>query len=120
MSATYSSNFDFAEHLQRKEYEKMVTDSENRLRSEQKDAEVRLNATCVRIENKLDDFRNEIKGEFVDFRNEVNEKFDKIDEKFDALDKKFEKKFESSRKLGIVIMVSIVTTLIGVIVTGIM
>ena len=118
MSAQTQTGLDFMEHSLRKEYEKMILDSENRLRgewkdlrredhekmisdsetrlrSEWKDAEVRFNATCMRMENridkldekidgldkkfdrKIDDFRKEVKGEFDGFRKEVKDDFDR-------------------------------------------
>ena len=74
---------DFEKFLQKTAQERMISDAETRLRREQKEAEQRLNATCQRIENKLDDFIIETRTA----NKRLEDKIERLDDKFDAYKK---------------------------------
>ena len=76
----------------------MVLESEKRLRSEQKDAELRLDATCKRIDDKVDDLRTETGDKIDGLRTEMNQRFDALT-----------KEFNTSRKwsIGLLIMMAL-------------
>ena len=77
----------------------------------------RLNATCQRIENKLDDF-------IVETRTAIKQLDDKFENKFERLEDKFERledKFDANKKWSIGIFITLIlgfSALIGVVYFG--
>ena len=97
----------------------MIEESEKRLRSEQKDAELRLNATCTRIEGKLDNHISDTKN--MSERSE--DKFERFDGKLDGFRKEMDgfkegvnKRFDDSRRWSVGIIVTVVVGFASVIV----
>ena len=83
----YNNNpFDFEKFVQYNAIEKKISESEMRLREEQRISEQRLYATCARIESKLDAHIVETKQSFE----RIEDKFARFEDKFERLEGKFE------------------------------
>ena len=89
--------------LERSWIEKLIATSETRLREEHRDAENRHNATCLRIERKLDDSVKRLEQKLDDSIARLDEKIDKLETKiesrFEKIDEQFEKVNERFEKV---------------------